>query len=83
MWRFATVPGMKAYELALCAGLYVTQISQWPLTPVCGAVPRTGGVAGLSVRCWPALAGSPGLAEVPLFPRLSGSSWVRRLRSAW
>ncbi|MGE5137491.1 MAG: aminopeptidase N [Gemmatimonadota bacterium] len=56
VWRFATVPGMKAYELALCAGPYVTQWAD--------RYRGAGGEVGLSVRCRPGLAGSPGLAEI-------------------
>ncbi|HEY7431090.1 MAG TPA: M1 family aminopeptidase [Streptosporangiaceae bacterium] len=55
-WRFATVPGMKPYDFALCAGPYV-MVSQEDYD---GA----GGTVRLSVRSRGALAGSAGLAQV-------------------
>jgi aminopeptidase N len=55
-WRFAAVPAMKAYELALCAGPYVTVAEE--------DYQGAGGTVRLSVSCRPALAGSPGLAQV-------------------
>jgi aminopeptidase N len=56
MWRFATVPAMKPYELALCAGPYVTA----PEPEYRGA----GGTVRLSARTRRALAGSAGLGRV-------------------
>jgi aminopeptidase N len=52
-WRFAPVPAIKPYELTLCAGPYVTV----PAASTSGRVRQT-------VRCRPALAGSPGLARI-------------------
>jgi aminopeptidase N len=53
VWRFATVPAMKPYDLALCAGPYVT-----------AAEPEPGDAVELSVRCRATLAGEPGLARI-------------------
>ncbi len=53
-WRFATVRSMKPYELALCAGPYVTAAE--------GQYDGTGGAVRLSVRCRRSLAGSAGAA---------------------
>jgi len=53
VWRFAPVPAARTFELAVCAGPYVT-----------AAAPEPGEVAGISVRCRPALAGEPGVARV-------------------
>jgi aminopeptidase N len=50
IWRFATVPLMKPYDLALCAGPYVTTAEE--------EYAGTGGAVRLSVRCRPALANS-------------------------
>jgi aminopeptidase N len=49
-WRFATVPSMKPYELALCTGPYVTAAEE--------DYDGTGGAVRLSVRCRRTLAGS-------------------------
>jgi aminopeptidase N len=56
VWRFALVDRMKPYELALCAGPYVTVLAE--------EFRGTGGRVALSVRCRPALAGSAGLTEI-------------------
>jgi aminopeptidase N len=54
VWRFATVPAMKPYELTICAGAYVTAVTaDQAVSPV-----------KLTVRCRRSLAGSPGLARV-------------------
>lgn len=55
MWRFATVPAMKPYELALCAGPYVTVTED--------ESHGHGEPVRLTVRCRPELAGSAGLAR--------------------
>jgi aminopeptidase N len=55
-WRFAPVPRMKAHELALCAGEYVTASRE----DYRGA----GGTVQIGVRCRRTLAGSPGLERV-------------------
>jgi aminopeptidase N len=55
-WRFATVPSMKPYELALCAGPYTTTGE----TEYRGA----GNTVFLNVHCRRTLAGSAGLARV-------------------
>jgi aminopeptidase N len=55
-WQFATVPAMKPFELALCAGPQVTAGEE--------VYEGAGGTVRLSVRCRPALAGSPGLRRV-------------------
>jgi aminopeptidase N len=54
-WRFAAVPRMKAHELALCAGEYVTASQEEHR--------GTGGTVRVGVRCRRTLAGSPGLAR--------------------
>jgi aminopeptidase N len=54
-WRFATVPAMKPYELAVCAGPYVTAVEE--------AYRGAGGTVRLSTRIRPTLAGSAGLAR--------------------
>ncbi len=66
IWRFSAVPAMKPNEFTLCAGPYVT-------APADGG-PESGGPQGggpdrdgparLTVRCRPALAGSPGLPGI-------------------
>jgi aminopeptidase N len=56
LWRFATVPATKPYELTLCAGPYVTVSDEEHR--------GTGGPVGLTVRCRGTLAASPGLARV-------------------
>jgi aminopeptidase N len=56
VWQFAPVDRMKPYELALCAGPYVTVLTE--------EFRGAGGRVALSVRCRPALAGSAGLTEV-------------------
>jgi aminopeptidase N len=55
-WRFAPVPAMKPYELAVCAGPYVTA----PVQAYRGA----DGAVRLSTRSRRALASSAGLARV-------------------
>jgi aminopeptidase N len=55
-WRFAAVPRMKAHELALCAGEYVTASRE--------VYRGAGGAVQIDVRCRRTLAGSPGLARV-------------------
>jgi aminopeptidase N len=55
-WRFATVPAMKTYDLAVCAGPYVTSSDQ----DYRGA----GGAVRISVRTRRTLAGSSGLTRV-------------------
>jgi len=55
-WRFAAVPGMKPYELALCAGPYVTAAEQ--------AHRGAGGAVRMSVRGRRSLTGSAGMARV-------------------
>ncbi|HTZ22562.1 MAG TPA: aminopeptidase N [Streptosporangiaceae bacterium] len=54
IWRFAAVPLMKPYDLALCAGPYVTAAEE--------EYGGTGGAVRLSVRCRPTLANSAGAA---------------------
>ena len=54
-WRFATVPAMKPYELAVCAGPYVTA----PAPDY-----RGGAVVRMSTSSRSTLAGSAGLARV-------------------
>jgi aminopeptidase N len=55
-WRFATVPAMKPYELAVCAGPYVTA----PAPDYRGA----DGAVRMSTSSRRTLAGSAGLARV-------------------
>jgi aminopeptidase N len=55
-WRFATVPSMKPYDMALCAGPYVTAAEE--------EYGGTGGAVRLSVRCRRTLAGAAGLGRV-------------------
>lgn len=52
-WRFAPVLAARAFELALCAGPYVT------------AAPEPG----IRVLCRPALAGEPGVARIAALVR--------------
>ena len=65
VWRFSTVLSIKPYEFTLCAGPYVTVPS--------GTTQDAGGSSDelqaasptrLTVRCRPALEGSPGLARI-------------------
>lgn len=67
-WRFATVPAMKPYELALCAGPYVTAGDE--------EYDGTGGAVRLSVRCRATLAGSPGAAGAAGSPGAAGLARV-------
>jgi aminopeptidase N len=55
-WRFATVPSMKPYDLALFAGPYVTTAEE--------EYDGAGGAVRLSVRCRPTLAGSANAAAL-------------------
>jgi aminopeptidase N len=54
VWRFATVPAMKTYELTICAGAYVTVVT----------ADQAASPVKLTVRCRRSLASSPGLARV-------------------
>lgn len=54
LWRFVAVPALKPYELALCAGPYVTAVEQIP----------SASTAAVTVRCRRSLANSPGLSRV-------------------
>jgi aminopeptidase N len=56
LWRFATVPAVKPYDVTLCAGPYVTA----PARPA----PENASGVELAVRCRPTLAGSPGLTWI-------------------
>ncbi|HEY2574986.1 MAG TPA: aminopeptidase N [Streptosporangiaceae bacterium] len=56
VWRFATVPAMKIYELILCAGPYVTAAE--------GNLPGQAAPIPLSVRSRRTLAHEPGLAKI-------------------
>jgi len=59
IWRFATVPLMKPYDLALCAGPYVTTAAEeYGGTSGTSGTSGTGGAVRLSVRCRPTLANS-------------------------
>jgi aminopeptidase N len=68
-WRFATVPAMKPFELALCAGPYRTVPE--------AAYDGVAGTTAIGVRCRPALAGSPGLQRVGGVVR-QALSWYER-----
>ena len=70
-WRFATVPAMRPYELALCAGPYLTVATD--------EYHGVGGPVSLSVRCRGALAGSPGLARVGAIVRRALEFYERLL----
>jgi aminopeptidase N len=56
LWRFATVPAVKPYDVTLCAGPYVTV----PARPA----PENASGIELAVRCRPTLAGSSGLTWI-------------------
>lgn len=56
LWEFATVPAMKPYDLALCAGPYATVSEE--------EHQGSGGTVALSLRSRPRLTTSPGLAQV-------------------
>jgi aminopeptidase N len=56
VWRFATVPALKVYDLILCAGPYVTAAEE--------NLPGRAGPIPLSVRSRRTLAGEPGLARI-------------------
>jgi aminopeptidase N len=68
-WRFARVPAMKPYELALCAGPYVTAGEE--------EYHGAGGAVRTSVRCRRTLAGSAGLARVGRLVR-QALAWYER-----
>jgi aminopeptidase N len=68
-WRFAAVPAMKPFELALCAGPWCTVADV--------AFDGAGGTVPVGVRCRPALAGSPGLQRVGGLVR-QALSWYER-----
>ena len=55
-WRFATVPSMKPYDMALYAGPYVIAAEE--------EYGGAGGTVRLTVRCRRTLAGAPGLGQV-------------------
>lgn len=55
-WQFSTVPAVKPYDVTFCAGPYVTAAAH--------AASETASGRQLTVRCRPALAGSPGLARI-------------------
>jgi aminopeptidase N len=74
VWRFATVPAMKPYELALCAGPFVTVSQQ--------EYHGTGGAVQLSVRCRPTLAGSAGMARAAGLVRQALAFYERLLAVA-
>jgi len=71
-WRFATVASMMPYDLALCAGPYVTTAED-----VYGG---TGGPVRLSVRCRPTLANSADAAGLGRVGSLVGQAlaWYER-----
>ena len=69
LWRFAPVPAMKPFELAVCAGPYRTVAEV--------AYEGAAGTTAMSVRCRPALAGSPGLQRVGGAVR-QALSWYER-----
>jgi aminopeptidase N len=69
LWRFVTVPAMKPYELALCAGPYVT-----------AALPgRADGSVSLTVRSRRSLADSEGLERVAEIVRIVIDFYGRHL----
>jgi aminopeptidase N len=63
VWRFSSVAWMKPYEFTLCAGPYVTAPDVIAVTAEPAGVPAPDSPV-LTRRCRPALAGSPGLAEI-------------------
>jgi aminopeptidase N len=65
VWRFSTVQAMKAHEFTLCAGPYVTgpAVAGPDLSTNAGD-PEAASPTRLTVRCRPALAGSPGPARI-------------------
>jgi aminopeptidase N len=73
-WRFATVPAVKPYDFAVCAGPYVTSSDE----DYRGA----GGAVRISVRTRHTLAGSAGLTRVGDVVRQALAWYERTLRVA-